>query len=58
MGFWTGIGVAMIGWFINPIEIGGIMALGHLIYQARERWLPCKACGPKPEIPFAIVGKK
>src|SRR6267378_4114434 len=49
LGFWTSLIVAVPTGIYNPFSILAIAAVGHLIFLARDKYLPCDKCKiPEP----------
>ena len=55
LGFWTALIVGFTAGVYHPLGILAIAGIGHMIFLAREKYLPCDKCKiPKP-IPFRLV---
>jgi len=57
LGFWTAVILGLFTGIRNPIEILAIAGIGHLIYLAREKYLPCEKCKIPDAIPFRVIGE-
>lgn len=55
LGFWTSLIVALPAGIYNPFEILGIAAAGHLIFLARDKYLPCDKCKIPEPISFRVI---
>lgn len=55
LGFWTALIVGLTAGVYHPLGILSIAGIGHLIFLAREKFLPCDKCKIPDPIPFRVV---
>jgi len=56
LGFWTALILSIAAGIYHPIDILAIAGIGHVIFLAREKYLPCDKCKLPDPIPFRISG--
>jgi hypothetical protein len=55
LGFWAAIGVSLLGGIRSPWQMLVVAALGHVLYQARDKYLPCDKCRVPPPVTFKFT---
>lgn len=54
LGVWTAALLCLLDRIYNPVLILAVAGVGHLVYLAREKYLPCNDCKLANPIKFTF----